>query len=43
MLFYTREKEPLPDLDKLLADDRVRQEIKDYLINFRLRNEKPKE
>jgi len=43
MLFYTREKDPLPDLDKLLADDRVRQEIKDYLISFRLRNEKPKE
>jgi len=42
ILFYTREKEPPPDLDKLLADDRVRKEIKDYL-RFRLRNEKPDE
>jgi len=42
VLFHTREKEPPPDLDKLLADDRVRDEIKDYL-RFRLRNEKPKE
>ena len=42
VLFYTREKDPLPDLDKLLADDRVRDEIKDYL-RPRLRNEKPKE
>ena len=40
LLFYERELSP--DLDKLLADDRVRQEIKDYL-RFRLCNEKPNE
>jgi len=42
VLFYTQEKDPLPDLDKLLADDRVRKEVKDYLRS-RLRNEKPNE
>jgi len=40
LLFY--ERELVADLDKLLADDRVRDEIKDYL-RFLLRNEKPKE
>ena len=42
VLFYTREKDPAPDLDRLLADGRVRKEVKDYL-RFILRNEKPKE
>jgi len=41
VLFYERELSA--DLDKLLADGRVRQEIKDYLLSFRLRNEKPNE
>ena len=42
VLFYLKEKDPPPDLDKLLADDRVRKEVKDYL-RFRLRNETPNE
>ena len=42
VLFHTREKDPPPDLDKLLADGRVRKEVKDYL-RYLLRNEKPKE
>jgi len=42
ILFCYNEKDPLPDFDKLLADDRVRKEVKDYLRS-RLRNEKPKE
>jgi len=40
MLFYV--KEPSLDLEKTLADDRVRKEIKDYL-RYLIRNEKPKE
>jgi len=41
VIFFTKEKDPPPDLDKLLADDRVRKEVKDYL-RYLLRNEKPK-
>lgn len=42
LLFFTKEKDPPPDLDKLLADGRVRKEVKDYL-RYLLRNEKPSE
>ena len=40
MLFFI--KDPSLDLEKPLADDRVRKEIKDYL-RYLIRNEKPKE
>ncbi|MCL1921430.1 MAG: hypothetical protein FWG50_10220 [Kiritimatiellaeota bacterium] len=42
VLFYTKEKDPAPDLDKLLIDGRVRKEVKDYL-RYLLRDEKPGE
>ena len=42
VFLYTKEKAPPPDLDKLLADGRVRKEVKDYL-RYLLRNEKPAE
>ena len=42
LLFYRKEKDPAPDLDKLLTDNRVRKEVKDY-IRYLLRNEKPGE
>ena len=42
VLFHTKEKDPPPDLDKLLADGRVRKEVKDYL-RYLLRDERPTE